>query len=69
LKAVNEHLWDVEEQIRGREAAGDFGDQFVALARSVYHDNDRRAEIKRAINDRTGSRLVEQKSYRSPEAG
>jgi hypothetical protein len=68
-KSINERLWDVEDEIRGCGAAGEFGDRFVALARSVYRHNDRRAEVKRAINERTGSRLVEQKSYRSPDAG
>jgi hypothetical protein len=68
LKTLNEQLWDVEEDLRRLEAAGEFGDRFVALARSVYHQNDRRAEVKRAINERTGSRLVEQKSYSTSDA-
>lgn len=64
LKTVNERLWDIEDEIRGCEAVEDFGDRFVALARSVYRLNDRRAELKRAVNHRTGSRLVEQKDFR-----
>jgi hypothetical protein len=63
LRAVNEALWDIEDAIRDRDAAGDFGPAFVALAQSVYRRNDRRAAIKRAINDLTGSALVEEKSY------
>jgi hypothetical protein len=63
LKAVNERLWDVEEEIRGCERAQDFGPRFIALARSVYHQNDRRAALKRQINELLGSRLVEEKSY------
>lgn len=63
LRAVNESLWDIEDAIRACEAAGDFGPGFVALARSVYQQNDRRAAIKRAINEATGSPLVEEKSY------
>ena len=63
LKAVNEALWDIEDGIRKLEAAGDFGPDFIALARSVYHRNDERAALKREINARTGSRLVEEKSY------
>lgn len=63
LRGVNERLWEIEDAIREREAASDFGDAFVALARSVYQENDRRAAIKRAINDALGSELVEEKSY------
>jgi len=63
LKAVNESLWETEDAIRACEAAGDFGPRFVALARSVYKTNDRRAALKREINIRLDSRLVEEKSY------
>lgn len=63
LKAVNETLWQIEDDIRDCERASDFGAAFVALARSVYQTNDRRAALKRAINDLLGSRLVEEKSY------
>ena len=33
------------------------------LARSVYRLNDRRAELKRELNTRLGSGLVEEKLY------
>lgn len=66
LQAVNEDLWDIEDAIREREAAHDFGARFVALARAVYRQNDRRAAIKREINRRLGSALVEEKSYAEP---
>jgi Tfp pilus assembly protein PilF len=64
LKALNESLWEVEDAIRYCEAAGDFGERFIALARSVYRLNDRRAEHKKAINLMCGSLYVEEKSYR-----
>jgi hypothetical protein len=35
----------------------------VALARSVYRQNDERAAIKRRVNLRLGSALIEEKSY------
>ena len=63
LRAVNEALWDIEDDIRARDAAGDFGADFVRLAQAVYRTNDRRAAIKREINRVTGSALVEEKSY------
>lgn len=63
LKTVNEQLWRIEDAIRDCEREGDFGPRFIDLARSVYRTNDRRAAIKRAINDLLGSDLVEEKSY------
>ena len=63
LKHVNERLWEIEDAIRLAEKAQDFGPQFIRLARAVYHTNDQRAALKRRINDRLGSELVEEKSY------
>lgn len=63
LASINAELWDVEEALRDHEARGDFGPEFVELARSVYKLNDRRADVKAAINAALGSSLVEQKSY------
>ncbi|MDX2023652.1 MAG: DUF6165 family protein [Deltaproteobacteria bacterium] len=63
LREVNAVLWDIEDQIRDCERAQDFGDRFVALARAVYHTNDRRAALKRKINDLLGSAIAEVKAY------
>jgi hypothetical protein len=63
LKAVNEALWDIEDRIRVKEKLGEFDDEFIQLARSVYITNDKRAEIKREINEASGSELIEEKSY------
>jgi hypothetical protein len=63
LRAINERLWVVEDDLRRCEAVGEFEQRFVQLARSVYRLNDRRAAIKREINDLLGSTLVEEKSY------
>ena len=65
LKSVNEALWDIEDDIREKEAAKSFDAEFIRLARAVYTTNDRRAEIKKQINLATGSTLVEEKSYES----
>jgi len=63
LKAINERLWEIEDRIRAKEAAGRFDGEFVELARSVYRSNDERAAVKRRINLRFGSALIEEKSY------
>ncbi len=69
LAAVNEQLWDIEDAIRACERGGDFGPRFIELARSVYRTNDRRAGLKRAINELLGSAIVEEKSYAEYGAG
>ena len=63
LRAVNEALWDIEDHIRIKEKVKAFDAKFIELARSVYIRNDERAAIKRAINEKLGSTLVEEKSY------
>jgi hypothetical protein len=64
LQAVNERLWEIEDAIRDKERQQAFDARFIELARAVYFENDQRAAIKRRINTRLGSRLVEEKSYR-----
>jgi hypothetical protein len=63
LRAVNEALWEIEDRIRLKEKAKAFDAEFIELARSVYIRNDERAAVKRVINDKLGSTLVEEKSY------
>ncbi len=63
LKAVNEKLWVIEDDIRDCERRGEFGAAFVALARAVYRTNDQRAAVKRRINQALGSELIDEKSY------
>ena len=63
LKKVNEALWDIEDAIRIEEKQRRFGERFIELARSVYVRNDERAAVKRRINEKLGSDLVEEKSY------
>jgi hypothetical protein len=63
LEAVNQRLWVIEDDIRACEAARDFGQRFIELARSVYLENDARAAIKKRVNLALGSTIVEEKSY------
>ncbi len=64
LESVNAKLWDIEDQIRDLEAEKRFDAKFIELARAVYINNDERAAIKKRINLKLGSALVEEKSYR-----
>jgi len=64
LQQVNEQLWDIEDRIRDKEARQTFDREFIELARAVYVSNDERAAIKKRINARLGSRVVEEKSYK-----
>ena len=65
LQTVNEKLWVVEDLIREKEAARAFDTEFIELARTVYIANDERAAIKKRVNLQLGSRIVEEKSYKS----
>ena len=69
LKAVNERLWVIEDDIRVKEKRQEFDAEFIRLARAVYFENDTRAKIKRDINLKLGSALVEEKSYQDYGAG
>jgi hypothetical protein len=64
LKTVNETLWQIEDDIRLCERNADFGETFIRLARAVYTTNDRRAALKRRIDDLLGSEIKEEKSYK-----
>ena len=63
LKAINEALWEIEDDIRACEAQTDFGQKFIDLARAVYITNDKRAAVKKEINLLTGATIIEEKSY------
>ena len=69
LKSVNERLWDIEDDIRVKEKAQAFDDEFIRLARAVYFENDERARIKKEINVALGSSYVEEKSYQDYRTG
>lgn len=63
LRRINEALWDIEDKIRDKELAQQFDEEFIELARAVYVTNDERAAVKRVINTKLGSQIVEEKSY------
>jgi hypothetical protein len=63
LRRINEKLWDIEDRIRDKERDRRFDEDFIELARAVYVTNDERAAVKRDINTRLGSKIVEEKSY------
>ena len=63
LKSINEKLWDVENEKRLLEKNSDFGDKFVKVSRDVHFMNDKRAKIKKEINQSFGSNIEEIKEY------
>lgn len=65
LKSLNEALWDIEDKIRAKEAASSFDQEFIALARSVYINNDKRGNLKQQIDALLSSDFAEQKQYTS----
>ena len=67
LKGINEALWEIEDDIRDKERAKAFDQEFIELARSVYFTNDRRSKVKKTLNLHLGSRIIEEKSYQDYE--
>ncbi len=65
LKKINKKLWEIEDNIRLKESKQEFDHEFIQLARSVYIENDKRANIKKEINQKYNSELVEEKSYKN----
>ena len=65
LKKINKKLWEIEDKIRIKESKQEFDEDFIKLARSVYIENDKRASIKKEINQKYNSDLVEEKSYKN----
>jgi hypothetical protein len=65
LHEVNLQLWDIEDKLREKELKEEFDEEFIQLARSVYYTNDERAIIKKDINTASGSKLIEEKSYKN----
>ena len=65
LKKINKKLWEIEDNIRIKESKQEFDEDFIKLARSVYIENDKRAYIKKEINQKYNSDLVEEKSYKN----
>ncbi len=63
LKAINERLWEIEDDIRDEERNRRFGERFIELARAVYVTNDERAAVKKRVNLHLNSTIVEEKSY------
>ncbi|MET0536026.1 MAG: DUF6165 family protein [Steroidobacter sp.] len=63
LREINKKLWDIEDEIRDQERERRFDQEFIELARAVYFTNDERAAVKKQINTKLGSKIVEEKSY------
>lgn len=63
LRETNTNMWNIEDNIRIKESKKEFDNDFIELARSVYYQNDKRADTKKKINELLGSLLMEEKSY------
>ncbi len=64
LKKINFCLWEIEDKIRIKDSKNEFDQEFIALAKSVYKENDKRATLKKEINLKYGSFLIEEKTYK-----
>ena len=63
LLEINSKLWTIEDKLRELEEEYVFDDEFVRNARLVYITNDKRAKIKKEINEKYNSEYREVKLY------
>ena len=64
LLSINRKLWKIEDDLRVLEKSQDFDTTFIELARSVYITNDKRAKIKKEINEKYKSSYQEIKVHK-----
>ncbi len=63
LLTINEKLWELENIVRFKEKKQEFGAEFIHVARQIYIGNDERATLKKRINIKYGSEIIEEKEY------
>lgn len=64
LYSINYRIWNLEDVIRDCERVESFGETFISTARQIYKTNDERSRVKKQINVRFNSDVVEEKSYK-----
>ena len=67
LTEINKQIWVIEDDIRKKEKLKEFDEKFIQLARSIYINNDKRAKLKRQLNEIVNSEVQEEKSYEKYE--
>ena len=63
LYKINMKLWILEDVIRAKSAQKTFDQRYINCAESIHSTNDERYQIKRKINLKYKSELVEEKGY------
>ncbi|MBU2616339.1 MAG: hypothetical protein KKC19_04515 [Nanoarchaeota archaeon] len=63
LLEVNLKIWKEGDQIRILEKERRFDEEFINLAISINKSNNKRARLKRNINEKTSSLFIEEKEH------
>jgi len=63
LQNINQKLWILEDIIREQGKNKKFDDTYIKIAESIHKTNDKRSAIKKEINIKYNSEIVEEKSY------
>tara|TARA_Y100000296_G_scaffold86562_1_gene126738 strand:+ start:1363 stop:1758 length:396 start_codon:yes stop_codon:yes gene_type:complete len=63
LYHINSDIWKLEDNIRNKEKLREFDEEFISYARNIYKVNDKRADLKRQLNELVNSEIKEEKSY------
>lgn len=64
LHKINEKLWDLEDIIREKSKNKLFDNSYIQTAESIHATNDSRCNLKRTINMKYNSEIIEEKSYK-----
>ncbi|MBU2616787.1 MAG: hypothetical protein KKB79_02275 [Nanoarchaeota archaeon] len=63
LLEVNLRIWEEGDRIRILEKERRFDEEFINLAISINKSNNKRARLKREINEKTSSLFIEEKEH------
>ena len=64
LLKINNKLWILEDLIREKSSKQQFDNQYINIAESIHKTNDERCRIKKMINLKYNSDIIEEKSYK-----
>jgi|TARA_B110000259_G_C13780741_1_gene308503 hypothetical protein len=63
LKRINMKLWDYEDRIRIKSKLKEHDQEYILIAEGIHKYNDKRYELKKVINKRYHSYIIEEKIY------
>ncbi len=63
LEQINDEIWVLTDKVYERRRQGIYDESLARLCMRAFDLNRERAEVKRRIDDRLGSSILEEKNY------